>query len=36
MLDLPFEVVIVSHGEPLHDRAGFEAALRRQPYAARD
>lgn len=32
MLDLPFEVVIVSHGEPVHDRVAFEAALRRPPY----
>jgi glyoxylase-like metal-dependent hydrolase (beta-lactamase superfamily II) len=27
MLDLPFERVIVSHGEPVHDRAAFERAL---------
>ena len=27
MLDLPFEHVIVSHGEPVHDRAAFERAL---------
>jgi hypothetical protein len=27
MLELPFEHVIVSHGEPLHDRAAFERAL---------
>jgi hypothetical protein len=26
-LDLPFEHVIVSHGEPIHDRAAFERAL---------
>ncbi len=32
MLDLPFEVVVVSHGEPVHDRAAFEAALRRPPH----
>jgi glyoxylase-like metal-dependent hydrolase (beta-lactamase superfamily II) len=31
MLDLPFEWVIVSHGEPVHDRAEFEAALARPP-----
>ena len=27
MLSLPFERVLVSHGEPLHDRAAFERAL---------
>src|SRR5205814_4174073 len=27
ILDLPFEHVIVSHGEPVHDRAAFEQAL---------
>ncbi|HEU5318610.1 MAG TPA: hypothetical protein VFX49_21030 [Chloroflexota bacterium] len=27
MLDLPFERVIVSHGQPVHDRAAFERAL---------
>jgi len=27
MLELPFERVIVSHGEPVHDRASFERAL---------
>src|SRR6185437_10011327 len=27
MLELPFEHVIVSHGEPVHDRAAFECAL---------
>lgn len=26
LLDLPFEHVIVSHGEPLHDRAAYERA----------
>jgi glyoxylase-like metal-dependent hydrolase (beta-lactamase superfamily II) len=29
LLDLPFERVIVSHGEPVHDRAAFERALER-------
>jgi hypothetical protein len=29
MLELPFEHVIVSHGEPVHDRAAFERALAR-------
>ena len=27
LLDLPFEHVVVSHGEPVHDRAAFERAL---------
>ena len=31
LLDLPFERVIVSHGEPVHDRAAFEGALRLPP-----
>jgi hypothetical protein len=31
MLDLPFEHVVVSHGEPVHDRAAFERALERPP-----
>ena len=30
MLELPFEHVIVSHGEPIHDRAAFE----RPPWGA--
>jgi hypothetical protein len=33
LLELPFERVIVSHGEPVHDRAAFEQALEREPYA---
>jgi hypothetical protein len=32
LLDLPFERVIVSHGEPVHDRAAFERALERAPH----
>ncbi len=32
MLELPFEHVIVSHGEPVHDRAAFERALERPPW----
>jgi glyoxylase-like metal-dependent hydrolase (beta-lactamase superfamily II) len=32
LLELPFEHVIVSHGEPVHDRAAFERALERPPY----
>jgi hypothetical protein len=33
MLDLPFERVLVSHGEPVHTRADFEAALDREPWS---
>jgi hypothetical protein len=33
LLDLPFEYVLVSHGEPVHDRAAFEAALAREPWS---
>jgi len=33
LLELPFEHVIVSHGEPVHDRAAFEAALEREPWS---
>jgi hypothetical protein len=32
MLELPFEHVLVSHGEPVHSRADFEAALERRPW----
>jgi glyoxylase-like metal-dependent hydrolase (beta-lactamase superfamily II) len=32
LLELPFEQVIVSHGEPVHDRAEFERALERPPW----
>jgi hypothetical protein len=32
MLELPFEHVIVSHGEPVHSRAGFERALELAPW----
>jgi hypothetical protein len=32
LLELPFEHVIVSHGEPLHDRAAFEHALQLPPF----
>jgi glyoxylase-like metal-dependent hydrolase (beta-lactamase superfamily II) len=34
MLELPFEQVIVSHGEPVHDRAAFERALELDPWGA--
>jgi hypothetical protein len=33
LLELPFEHVIVSHGEPVHDRAAYERALELPPYA---
>ncbi|HVL54354.1 MAG TPA: hypothetical protein VM344_08860, partial [Vitreimonas sp.] len=33
MLELPFERVLVSHGEPVHGRAEFEAALPREPWS---
>jgi hypothetical protein len=34
MLELPFELVIVSHGDPVHGRAAFERALELPPYEA--
>jgi hypothetical protein len=33
LLDLPFEHVVVSHGEPVHDRAEYERALGRDPWS---
>ena len=33
LLDLPFEYVIISHGEPIHDRAAYERALDLPPWA---
>jgi hypothetical protein len=33
LLALPFDHVLVSHGEPVHDRAAFEAALERAPWS---
>ena len=33
LLELDFEHVLVSHGEPVHDRAAFEAALEREPWS---
>jgi hypothetical protein len=33
LLELPFEHVIVAHGEPVHDRAAYERALELPPYA---
>jgi glyoxylase-like metal-dependent hydrolase (beta-lactamase superfamily II) len=32
LLELPFERVIVSHGEPAHDRGAFESALELPPW----
>jgi hypothetical protein len=34
LLLLPFERVIVSHGEPVHDRAAFQRALKGRPWKA--
>jgi hypothetical protein len=33
LLELPFEHVIVSHGEPVHDRAAYERALDLPPWS---
>jgi glyoxylase-like metal-dependent hydrolase (beta-lactamase superfamily II) len=33
LLELPFEFVLVSHGEPVHDRAAYERALELPPWA---
>jgi hypothetical protein len=33
MLELPFQLVIVSHGEPVHTRAAFERALDLTPWS---
>jgi len=33
LLELPFEHVIVAHGEPVHDRAAYERALELPPYS---
>jgi glyoxylase-like metal-dependent hydrolase (beta-lactamase superfamily II) len=32
LLELPFELVIVAHGEPVHDRAAYERALDLPPW----
>lgn len=32
LLDLPFERLIVSHGEPVHDRPAYERALELPPF----
>ena len=36
LLELPFEHVIVAHGEPVHDRAEYERALARPPWTGED
>lgn len=36
MLDLPFEHVIISHGQAVHDRAAFEHALKLPPFIDAD
>jgi hypothetical protein len=36
MLELPFDHVLVSHGEPVHPRSEFEAALEREPWSEWD
>jgi hypothetical protein len=33
LLELDFEHVLVSHGEPVHDREAFVAALEREPWS---
>src|SRR5262249_43368883 len=33
MLELPFEQVVVAHGEPVHSRDEFVAALEREPWS---
>jgi glyoxylase-like metal-dependent hydrolase (beta-lactamase superfamily II) len=35
LLELPFERVIVAHGEPVHDRAAYERALDLDPWRER-
>jgi hypothetical protein len=34
-LDLPFERVIISHGDPIHDRAAYVRALARPPFGGK-
>ena len=34
LLELPFEHVVVSHGEPVHDRGAYERALELAPWGA--
>jgi hypothetical protein len=33
LLDLSFEQVLVSHGEPVHSREDYLAALEREPWS---
>jgi hypothetical protein len=35
LLELPFELMIVAHGEPVHDRAAYERALELPPWGER-
>jgi hypothetical protein len=35
LLELPFEHVLVSHGQPVHTRTDFEAALERPPWTGK-
>jgi glyoxylase-like metal-dependent hydrolase (beta-lactamase superfamily II) len=32
LLEFPFDLVIVSHGEPVHTRAAYERALKLAPW----
>jgi glyoxylase-like metal-dependent hydrolase (beta-lactamase superfamily II) len=32
LLELPFERVIISHGDPVHDRSAYQRALTREPW----
>ncbi len=34
LLELPFERVVVAHGEPVHDRAAYERALELDPWSS--
>jgi hypothetical protein len=34
LLDLPFEHVVVAHGEPVHERAAYERALELEPWSS--
>lgn len=33
LLELPFEHVIVSHGDPVHHRSAYERALKAAPFS---
>lgn len=34
LLELPFELVVVSHGDPVHDRGAYERALELPPFVS--